>query len=88
MQEFIEAECIRAAGAKVTGSELYRAYLKWAEAQGLPAPHRLSRRACCLALVRQGFRTAKVSGGVRVWCGLRVRAGTEDTPLGHALCHS
>jgi hypothetical protein len=85
MREFIEARGIQ--GATVTGAALYRVCVEWVEAQGLPPQVRRSRRACLPALVRQGFRRAKASGGVPVRCGLRVRSGAEDTPLSHSLRH-
>jgi putative DNA primase/helicase len=76
--QFINDCCLQAPEAKVPTSELFQAYLRWAEGAGERKP--LSKTDFGLRLAERDFVPSK-SGSVRLWRGIGLMAGGGR--LGH-----
>ena len=76
--EFKTECCITEPLAKAGSTQLYRAYVVWAEHQGITEKGRLGRDTFLRMLVDEGYKMAKTDG-VRVIRGIRLR--TENEPI-------
>lgn len=69
--EFIENTCEVGEGFQVASSDMHRAYASWAAASSERA---LTPTALGIVLRERGFVASKVTGGKRVWSGVRLQS--------------
>jgi putative DNA primase/helicase len=72
LADFLEDACFVEPSVDCTAKELYDAYARWAQANGVRFP--LKARTLGQQLDDRGFKPHKGTGGARFWRGLRPRA--------------
>jgi putative DNA primase/helicase len=77
LQQFIEDECSRDPGSRISSSELYRGYQSWCMSSGLRT---MSDRTFGKKLTAKGYESRK-SNGIRYRIGLSFRPFEGEWPL-------
>jgi P4 family phage/plasmid primase-like protien len=86
VKAFIDDECDRGPGFKVRTAELFRAYLVWSEANGVPlyrSPEIFGAKlaSACTEVVRSELNDQREGRRVPTYLGLRLKKKTSEMPF-------